>query len=147
MKVFLLKDVAQLGLANEIISVSDGYASNYLVPRGLGVIVTDNNKKQFQNRVRHVEHRKEIIATETSMLAEKIKGTTITLKRKTHEKTHLYGAVSAHEVIDLLSGKGIKASKSQIIFDKSIKDVGSYPVTIKLSSRLKPQVTLKVIAE
>lgn len=152
-KVFLLKDVEKIGMAGEIVKVKPGYATNFLIPRKLGVEVTKDNESTFTKRQRVIEHRKEVIATETSMLAEKIKGLTLIIKKKAHgdidneEKQKLYGAIGAGEIVDALAQKGVKIAKSQVDFGKSIKTIGNFEVTIKLSSRLKPAVTVKVVPE
>jgi large subunit ribosomal protein L9 len=147
MRVFLRKDVERVGLAGEIIKVTDGFAMNYLIPQGLGIIVTEKNESQFKNRAKVIEHRKEVLSSQTSMRAEKIKSTELVLKRKIHDDNKLYGSISAGEVVDLLAAKGISVSKSQVHFDKSIKESGNHLVTIKLSSKLQPQLTLKIVPE
>lgn len=147
MKVFLLKDVEQFGAAGEIVSTTDGYARNFLIPRKLAVEVTPENEGSFKNRIKVIENRKSVVSTKTSLLAEKIKSLELVLKRKMHDDNKLYGSIGAHEVVDLLSQKGISISKSQVEFDKTIKSKGTYPVTIKLSSKLHPALTLKVISE
>jgi large subunit ribosomal protein L9 len=146
-RVFLLKDVEKVGMAGEIIKVTEGYAKNFLMPRKLGVIITPENESHYQHRTKHIEHRKEVIASNTSMLAEKITSTTVTLKKKMHDDDRLYGSISPAEIVDGLAQKGISISKSQVEFDKSIKTKGTYAVTIKLSSRLKPAVTVRVVSE
>lgn len=147
MKVFLLKDVEKVGCAGELIKVNDGFAMNFLFPRKLAVEITPLNEKAYLNRIKIVEKRQEVVASKTSMLAEKIKEITLTIKRKMHDGDKLYGALTEAEVIDALKEHGVSVSKSQIIFEKSIKAKGNYPVTIKLSSQLQPQVTVKVVAE
>jgi len=72
MKVFLRKDIERVGLSGEIIKIVDGYARNYLLPRGLAVEITTKNEAFYQTQAKEVEDRKEVIATQTSMLAEKI---------------------------------------------------------------------------
>jgi large subunit ribosomal protein L9 len=145
MKVYLLKDIEKVGIAGEIITISDGYAKNFILPRKLGVEVTTTNTDFFQKRAKTIEHRKEVIATATSMLSEQIKNITITIKRKLHDDKKLYASVNPSDIVELLAEKNIKVSKSQIVFEKSIKEAGTYPVTIKLSSKLQPQITLKVV--
>lgn len=147
MKVFLKKDIVGVGLAGEIIKVTDGYALNYLVPKGLGIVITSENEAQFKNKIKVIEKRKEVIATKTSILAERIKALDLVIKRKMHDKTKLYGAISSSEIVDLLGEQGIKVTKSQILLDKSIKERGTFPITIKLSSKLQPAFTLKVVPE
>ncbi len=147
MKVFLRKDIERVGLAGEIIKVSDGYATNFLLPKNFAVEVTPQNEAQFAKRAMVVENRKEVVESKTSMLAEKVKALSVTLKKKLHDDDKLYGAVSQGEVADLLADKGLKIPKNQIVFDKSIKEKGSYKVTVKLSSKLQPKFTLKVVGE
>lgn len=147
MKVYLVKDVEKVGMAGEIVEVSDGYGSNFLLPRKLAVQITPENEQFYKTRIKHVENRKEVVATATSMLAEKIKSTTIVLKRKMHDDNKLYGSIGSNEIVDLLAEKGISVSKNQVQFDKSIKSKGTYEITIKLSSRLQPQLTIKVVPE
>ena len=147
MKVYLLKDVEKVGLAGEIIKVSDGFARNNLFPRNLALEVTPEKEEFFKKREKVVEKRQEKIATQTSMLAEKIKSTKLVLKRKLHDDGKLYGSVNANEIIDLLAAQGISISKNQVDIEKSIKEKGSYEVTIKLSSRLQPKLTLNVVSE
>lgn len=147
MKIFLRKDIERVGLAGEIIKVGDGYARNYLIPRGLAVEITKENEQFYVKRVKKVEYRKEAIATQTSMLAEKIKTINITLKKKAHDDGKLYGAVNAAEIVDLLANKGIVIAKNQVKFDKSIKTKGTFTITIKLTSRLQPKLSLNVVPE
>lgn len=147
MRIFLFKDVEKIGMAGEIIKVSDGFASNYLIPRKLGVQVTPENEASFAKQLQTIEHRKEVVATATSMLAERIKALKLTLKRKLHDDGKLYGAVSTSEIADLLASNGIKVAKNQVLLDKSIKEKGAYNVTVKLSSRLQPSFNLKVVGE
>jgi large subunit ribosomal protein L9 len=146
-KVFLLKNVERIGIAGEILKVSDGYAQNFLFPKKLAVQVTPSNEKYYEGKIKQVENRKEVIASVTSMLAEKIKATALVLKRKTHDSGKLYASIAPSEVADLLTEKGISVSKSQVYFDKSIKTTGSYDITIKLSSRLQPVMKLKIVSE
>ena len=147
MKVFLLKDVEKVGLAGEVIKVADGYGQNFLVPRKLGVEITPANENFYKKQEKTVEHRKEVIASKTSMQAEKINGLKITLKRKMHDDGKLYGAVASSEVVEALAEKGISISKSQVEFNKSIKSKGVHEVIIRLSSSLKPAISVTILPE
>ncbi len=147
MKVYLKKDVEKIGLSGEIIKTSDGYARNYLIPRGLGVEITPNNIEFYEKRARTVKNRETVISSNTSMLAEKIGALKLKIKRKMHDDGKLYGAISPIEIVELLAKEGITVSKSQVLFDKSIKSKGTHDITIKLTSRLLPQIKLTVISE
>lgn len=147
MKVFLLKDVEHVGMAGEIVKVADGFALNFLIPRKLAQQITPENEHLFAQKVKSIEKREQVIASKTSMLAERIKGLEVILKRKMHDGDKLYGSISEQEIVDALARETVSIKKNQVEFDKSIKSKGTYSVTIKLSSQLKPKVTVKVIAE
>lgn len=145
MKMFLLQDVAKVGFAGEIIKVSDGYAKNFLIPKKMGVEITEHNIAFYESKIKNVEHRKEALSSEQSMLSEKVSNLKLTLKRKLHDKDKLYASVNASDIVDLLAENGFKVGKSQIIFEKTIKKTGEHNVTVRLSSKLQPVFTLKVI--
>ena len=147
MEVFLRKDVEKIGLAGEIIKVGDGFARNFLIPKGIAVEITEHNKTQFLSKIRKVENRKEVIATETSIFAEKLNTTAISLKRKMHDDGKLYGSINAFEIVDALATKGISITKSQVEFEKPIKEKGTFKVIIKLTSRLKSTLTVTITPE
>jgi large subunit ribosomal protein L9 len=146
-KIYLKKDVEKIGMAGEIIKVKEGFANNYLIPRGFGVPVTHENADFFKKRERTIENRKEVLSTQTSMLAEKIGAMELVLKKKMHNDGKLYGAVSSTDIVEKLSEKGVAVAKNQVVFGKSIKAKGSYEVIIKLSSRLQPKIRVTIVAE
>ncbi|HLC06906.1 MAG TPA: 50S ribosomal protein L9 [Candidatus Babeliales bacterium] len=147
MEVYLRKDVEKIGLAGEIINVGDGFARNFLIPQGFAIEITSHNKSQYLSKIRKVDNRKEVIASQTSMFAEKLNTISITLKRKMHDDGQLYGAINASEVVDALANQGISITKSQVEFEKSIKSKGMFKVSIKLTTRLKSAITVTIIAE
>lgn len=147
MEVYLRKDVEKIGLAGEIIKVGDGFARNFLIPQGLAVEITSHNKTQYLSKIRKVENRKEVIASQTSMFAEKLNSVAITLKRKMHDDGQLYGSVNASEIVEALAAQGISITKSQVEFDKSIKSKGTFKVNIKITTRLQSTITVTIIAE
>ena len=130
------------------------YAPRSWVLLGSGIIepvevekLTSKNEATFAGKVKALENRKEVINSKTSMLAERIGSMILTLKRKIHDNGKLYAAVNPAEVAVLLSAQGIAIGKSQVLFDKSIKEKGSYKITIKLTSKLQPKITLKVVSD
>lgn len=147
MKVYILKDLEKVGLAGEVLKVSDGFAQNYLIPHGFAAEVTATNAHQFEKKTLEVKNRKAVIESKTSMLAQKIGELKLTLKRKLHDDKKLYGSIASHEIADLLAAEGIKVAKNQIIFDKAIKELGTYEIIVKLSNNLQPKCTVKIVAE
>ena len=145
MKVYLLKDIERVGMTGEIIKVSSGYAQNFLFPRKFAIEVTTENEHQFIKKIELGVKRKEVVATKTSMLAEKIKSLELKIARKMHDQDKLYGALSASDLVDLLAQHGVNVAKNQIEFDKQIKTKGLHTFTVKLSNSLKPVCSVRVV--
>ncbi len=146
MLVYMLKDVEKIGMAGQVIKVSDGYAKNFLVPRKLALKVEEGNKKFFEQKTKKLNLDAKALGSKVAMVAEKIKNLHLTLKKKAHDEGKLYGAVSADEIVDLLKEKEIAINRKQVEFSKSIRAEGEHKVIIRLSSKLKPELTLKVVA-
>lgn len=144
MNVYMLKDVENVGMAGQMIKVSDGYATNFLIPRKLASKVTKGNEELLKSKVKRVVTDKKILSNKIAMLAERIKNLHLTIKEKIHDDGKLYGAVGADEIVELLKAKDISVNRKQVEFPKSIKKVGEHKVIIRLSSKLKPELILKV---
>jgi len=146
MQVYMLKDVEKIGMAGQILNVSDGYAMNFLIPRKLATEITSDNA-EFYKQKKHKEHvAVEVVNSKVAMLAERIKSLHVVIKERVHDDGKLYGSIGADEIVDLLKEKEITITKKQVEFEKSIKSIGDHKVIIKLSSKLKPQLTVKVEA-
>ena len=145
MNVYLLKDVENVGLAGTIVKVSDGFAQNFLIPRKLAEKVTEKNQSAYEKRVKKVNVEAAVLKNKIAMLAENIKTLHLIIKEKTHDDGKLYGAVSAEEIVELLKEKGFSINKKQVEFPKTVKAIGEHKVVIRLSSKLKPELTLKVV--
>jgi large subunit ribosomal protein L9 len=144
--VYMLKDVENVGMAGQVIKVSEGYAANFLVPKKLAVRIDETNKKFYEGKQLREKVTQEVLSTKVAMLAERIKALHLTTKQKVHDDGKLYGSLSADLVVELLKEKEISVTKKQIEFTKSIKNIGEHKVVIKLSAKLKPELTLKVVA-
>jgi large subunit ribosomal protein L9 len=147
MKVFLLKDVPNVGMSGVIKKVEDGFARNFLFPRNLAVEVTKSNEASLLAKVKKVEQQKVAIVEHTSDMANKIKALKISIKKKMHDNGKLYGAISEGEIVAELAREGIIVDKSKVELNKSIKTKGTFEVVIKLTSRLKPALQLQVLPE
>lgn len=147
MNVYMLKDVENIGIAGQIVKVSDGYATNFLIPRKLAIKITDESLSFYKGKAVKQKVDFQVLSSKAAMLAERIKALHLTIKERTHDDGKLYGSVGADEIVELLKAKEIMVNKKQIEFEKSIRNIGEHKVTIKLSSKLKPQFTLKVVAQ
>lgn len=147
MKVYMLQDVEKVGMAGQVIKVSDGYASNFLIPRKLAKKVGENDEKFFGKRVIKAKVDNQALNSKVAMLAERIKNMHIVVKERVHDDGKLYGAVGADEIVELLKQKDVSINRKQVEFKKSIRIVGEHKVVIKLSSKFKPELILKVVAK
>lgn len=145
MKVFMLKDVENVGMAGQVINVSEGYAANFLLPRKLAQKVTAKNEAFFAEKAKKAVVAAEALNSKMAMLAERLKNMHLSITKRQHDDGKLYGAVSADEIVALLQAKEVNISKKQVVFKKAVRSVGDHSVTIKLSSKLKPEVTIKVV--
>lgn len=146
MQVYMLKDVEKVGMAGSIINVSEGYAKNFLIPRKCGIEVTEGNRSFYEQKKVKEKVNAEVVQSKAAMLAERIKNMHVSVKERVHDDGKLYGAVGADEIVELLKAKDVTIDRKQVVFDKSIKSVGDHKVTIRLSSKLQPQLTVKVEA-
>lgn len=147
MRVYLLKDIEHVGMAGTMVNVTDGYATNYLFPHKFALKVEASQEAFFKNKIVKAEVVKEVISSKLGMLAERIKTTHLTIAKRVHDDGKLYGSVSADELVTLLKAKEIVADRKQIVFGKSIKATGEHAVGIKLTAKLIPEFTLKVVGE
>ena len=146
MIVYMLKDVEKVGIAGQVVKVSDGYAKNFLIPRKLAKEIGENEQAFFAKKERRSKIDAQTLSSKTAMLAERIKNIHLVVKERVHDNGKLYGAVSADEVVELLKKKEITINRKQVEFKKAIRTVGEHKVGIKLSSKLKPELILKVVS-
>jgi len=147
MKVFLRRDVENVGMQGDIVNVSDGFANNYLLPKKWAIRVDAHNEATFKRRLSYIKQREQAVASKAAMTAERIASLQITIKRKTHDEGKLYGSITQQEIADALQERGVSIAKNQVIFDKAIKSTGTHTITIKLSRDLQPQLQIQVVSE
>jgi len=144
MKVLLIKDVKGLGKAGEIKNVKDGYARNFLLPKGFAKLATDEVIKAWQEEQKKKEEELKKEISKINELKEKIEKTTLVIKHKLGANGQLYGAITNKEIANELLKKGIEIDKKHIEM-KQIKSVGEYDVDVKLGHGI--HATLKLIVE
>lgn len=144
MKVILNKDVKNLGVKDDVVNVSDGYARNYLLPKGLAKEATVGNLREVEN-IRQREERqkaKELKAAEKA--GQKIANKTMKVVTKVGDSGKLFGSITSKEIAELLEKNfNITVDRRKIEIKEPIKALGTYTITV----RLHPQVTAKVIVE
>lgn len=145
MKVVLKQDVKSIGKKDELHEVSDGYARNYLLPRGLAVAADAAAVNEVRTKAAAVEHHAAQELAAAQALAKKIGGQTITLKAKAGQGGRLFGSVTAKDIAAALGRKvGESIDKRKIVMDGDIKNFGSYEIEVKIYPKVTAKLTVRV---
>ena len=140
MKVVLLERVENLGAIGDVVTVKDGFARNFLLPRDKARRATAANLKAFEVERAAIEQRNEKNKAEAQKVADKIDGQTYVLIRQAGETGQLYGSVSARDVAEAAEAAGHKVDRAAVRLDKPIKSIGMFDVSV----RLHAEVTVKI---
>ena len=144
MEVILLERVGKLGQMGETVRVKDGYARNYLLPKGKALRATDDNKKRFEGMKTQLETRNLELKGEADKVGSKLDGKIVTVLRQASESGQLYGSVSTRDVAALLTEGGFTVNRTQINLNAPIKTVGSHKVPVALHPEVEVIVTVHV---
>lgn len=148
MEVLLLRDIKRLGKAGEIKKVADGYARNYLIPRGLAVLATPGAIRRKEVQAAIEEQREERIRTDSAALAEKLAQTQLTFKVRAGEKGRLYGSITAADIAaEIEKQTGVPLDKRKVDLEEPIHLLGTHQVPIRLLAGVVPEVTVVVEQE
>ncbi|HZK03171.1 MAG TPA: 50S ribosomal protein L9 [Bacteroidaceae bacterium] len=147
MELILKEDIAKLGYKNDIVRVKDGYGRNYLIPKGLAVIATEQAKKVLAEDLRQRAHKLEKIKQEAEQIAAKFEGISLEIPVKTSKSGSVFGGVSSTRIAEELLKKGIEIDRKKIEVASSIKTVGSYIAVITLHKEVSVEVPYEVVAE
>jgi large subunit ribosomal protein L9 len=148
MEVLLLSDVDQLGKAGEIRKVSDGYARNYLFPRGWAVLASPGAVKQAERQIQAAKTRKSKALSEAQALAQLLDGITVTFRARAGESDRLYGSITNANIADSLAERiGREVDKRKIDLEEPLKELGMHAVTIRLAPEAEAKVTVVVERE
>ncbi|UAK22956.1 50S ribosomal protein L9 [Sphingomonas nostoxanthinifaciens] len=142
MDVILLERVEKLGAIGDVVSVKNGFARNYLLPRKKALRANEANKKVFEANRAQIEADNANRRGDAQAASKGVDGKTILLIRQASNTGQLYGSVSARDLAELLAEDGVKVGKSQIVLDKPIKAIGLFQVKVSLHPEVS--VTIKV---
>jgi large subunit ribosomal protein L9 len=148
MKVLLMQDVSGLGQAGEIKKVADGYARNYLIPRGLAVLARPGMVRQAEEKRRAEDKKASRQTASAQVLAEQMAQLTLTFTAKAGEQDKLYGSITSGHIADELERQtGHPIDRRKVLLDEPIKQLGSHQVSIKLAADVVGAVTIVVERE
>ncbi|MEA4862434.1 MAG: 50S ribosomal protein L9 [Victivallaceae bacterium] len=145
-KLVLLEDVENLGLAGEEVSVAPGYARNYLVPRGFAMKANAATARILEARKVKIEQQRAAELAGAKALAEKLAGITVNFPVQASEDGQLFGSISARAIADKLSSDfGVEIEHSKIKLEDNIKALGTFVVDVKLHHDVTAQLSLVVV--
>ncbi len=148
MKIVLMKDVPNLGAAGEVKEVADGYARNYLMPKGFAVLASKGLIKQAQERAEAQRKRDFKARTDAEALSQRINGQTVRFTARVGELDRLYGSITNVDVAERLAGQlGIQIDRRRVELGDPIKRAGVYSVVVNLGHGLEPRVNVVVEGE
>ena len=144
MQVILLERVAKLGQMGEVVRVKDGFARNYLLPRGKALRATKENRSRFETMKIELEARNLEQRGEAHKVAEKLDGRSFTVLRQAAEGGQLYGSVSSRDIAALVSEKGFAVNRAQIALNAPIKAIGLHKVPVSLHPEVELTINVTV---
>jgi large subunit ribosomal protein L9 len=144
MQIILQEDVDKLGNRGEIVTVAEGYARNYLLPRKLALEATSGNMKRLE-KMRAAFAKKEAVEKgDAQKLAEMLAPVELEVSRKSGENDQLFGSVTAADISEQLAAKGFTIDKKKIVLAEPIKIIGEYQISIKLHREITTNIKLTV---
>ena len=148
MDVILKQDMPSLGHKDDIVSVKNGYARNYLIPKGYAINATAQNKKVHEEILRQRAHKEQQLKEAALKMAEELKKVSLTIGAKTSTKGKIFGSVNTIQIAEALIEKGFDVDRKNIsIKDDLIKEIGSYSATVKLHKEVLVDIPFEIVSE
>ena len=144
MKVILLERVERLGALGDVVTVKDGFARNFLLPRSKALRANAANLKVFEGQRAEIEARNARTAADAAKAGEGLDGTSYIMIRQAGESGQLYGSVSGRDVSDAINAEGGKVDRSMVVLDKPIKTLGVHAVKVKLHAEVTVSVSINI---
>ncbi|MDQ7031439.1 MAG: 50S ribosomal protein L9 [Desulfonauticus sp.] len=145
MQVILRADIESLGRLGEVVNVKPGYARNYLLPKGLAMLATDQNLKKFEREKKKLQEKMDAIRFAAQELAEKLNELEVVLPVRVGEGDKLYGAVTAANIADKVAEMGLEVDKRKIVVKEPIRALGEYELEVKLHPDVRATLKVKVV--
>ncbi len=147
MDVILRQDVDKLGSAGEVVTVKDGYARNFLLPRGLAYLATDGNKRRLASEQQARSRRDEAEVGSARELSTRLTAVSLSFTMKAGEGDKLFGSVTSGDIAERLKAEGCEVDKKAVELAEPIKALGVYKVPVRLHADIKPEIRVWVVKE
>ncbi len=145
MEVILNESIESLGKAGDIVNVSDGYARNYLIPKGIAIVANKKNLVQIEKQRAAILERAAKVRQEYEALAEQLSKLDIEIPVKVGEEEKLYGSVTSMDIARAIEEKGYQVDRKKIVLPEPIKALGEYEIPVKLSPDVTATVKIRVV--
>jgi large subunit ribosomal protein L9 len=147
MKIILQEDVRNLGKSGDVVTVKDGFARNYLIPKNLAVKATGGSMKALEHQKKVISHRIEKRTKETASLLQSLENRSITVPKAVGKDERLYGSVTLKDIEAALLEENIRIDRKKIILAEGIKTLGVYPVKIAVDQDRQIEIKVWVVAK
>ncbi len=147
MKVILREDVKDVGHIGEMLTVKDGFARNFLLPKGLALEANTKNVKALEHEKRKIQDTVKKAKSGAQELSSKIAAVTVTIKVKSGEADKLFGSVTAMDISEALKQEGFDIDRKKIMLEEPIKRLGNYTVSVKVHPEVSAEFTVQVVSE
>jgi large subunit ribosomal protein L9 len=144
MKVILLERVERLGALGEVVTVKDGFARNFLLPRSKALRATSSNMKVFEAQRVDIEARNAAASAAAAKSAQRIDGQTYVMIRQAGDTGQLYGSVSGRDVAEAVNAEGARVDRAMVVLDRPIKTLGLHEVKVRLHAEVTATVTINI---
>lgn len=145
MRLLLQRNVDKLGNIGDVVTVAPGYGRNYLLPRGLGVELTQDNLNRFESMKRKLIAMEQETKEKFQVIAREIEKADCTIIANSSEEGHLYGSVTARDIAKQLVDAGLDVDAKCIMLETPIKEMGTYKVKVRLHSDVECEVKVWVV--
>jgi large subunit ribosomal protein L9 len=145
MRIILREEMDNLGKAGEVVSVRDGYARNYLLPRGMAVPATEKDETRLAHEQRVITARAAKLAKELQSEADRMSQVSVSVSRAVGEGDKLYGSVTSRDIAEALAEQGVKVDSKKIQLDEPLRTLGMSEVPIKLGRDTVAKIKVWVV--
>ncbi|MCF6364741.1 MAG: 50S ribosomal protein L9 [Bacteroidales bacterium] len=148
MEIILKEDINNLGYKNDVVEVKNGYANNFLIPKGIAVKATKSAKKVLAENLKQRAHKEGKLKQDAQTIADSLQNKEVKVGAKTSSKGKIFGSVTNIQLADAINKKGFDIDRKKIsIVEKEVKEVGKYNAVIKLHRDVKVELEFEVVSE
>lgn len=148
MEIILLKDIDNLGYKHDVVTVKNGYGRNFLIPQKMAVIANAKNKEKLDAILADIEAKEAARVDDYKVIAEKLNGQTLKIGVKAGTSGKIFGSVTNIQIVNAISEAfGEEIERKKVILDETIKEVGTYPITLQLHKEVVANMEIELVAE